>query len=95
MAYGPPPFMPYEPFLLGVGVVFNLLNMGPWPVQRAGTSERHHKVSLWAYGIPLCDTSVASLDERQITHLMSARLKYDLYDFSRGWFGPASFLLLV
>ena len=27
MAYEPPPpFMPYEPFLLGVGVVFNLLN---------------------------------------------------------------------
>ena len=25
MAYEPPPFMPYEPFLLGVGVVFNLL----------------------------------------------------------------------
>ena len=23
----PPPFMPYEPFLLGVGVVFNLLNI--------------------------------------------------------------------
>ena len=22
----PPPFMPYEPFLLGLGVVFNLLN---------------------------------------------------------------------
>ena len=34
MAYGPPfygirtpPFMPYEPFLLGVGVVFNLLRL--------------------------------------------------------------------
>ena len=25
MAYGPPKYMPYEPFLLGVGVVFNLL----------------------------------------------------------------------
>ena len=25
MACEPPPFMPYEPFLLGVGVVFNLL----------------------------------------------------------------------
>ena len=23
MAYEPPPFMPFEPFLLGVGVVFN------------------------------------------------------------------------
>ena len=26
MAYGPPLLMPYEPFLLGVGVVFNLLS---------------------------------------------------------------------
>ena len=25
MAYEPPPFMPFEPFLLGVGVVFNFL----------------------------------------------------------------------
>ena len=28
-----------------------------------------------------------SLDERQITHLICARLKYDLYDFFRGCFG--------
>ena len=28
------------------------------------------------------------LDERQITHLICARLKYDLYDFFRGVFGP-------
>ena len=35
------------------------------------------------------------LDERQITHLICARLKYDLYDFFRGCFGPASFLFLV
>ena len=28
------------------------------------------------------------LDERQITHLICARLKYDLYDFFRGCFGP-------
>ena len=27
------------------------------------------------------------LDERQITHLICARLKYDLYDFFRGCFG--------
>ena len=26
-----PPFMPYEPFLLGVGVAFNLLRKGPHP----------------------------------------------------------------
>ena len=35
------------------------------------------------------------LDDRQITHLICARLKYDLYDFFRGCFGPASFLFLV
>ena len=29
------------------------------------------------------------LDERQIAHLICARLKYDLYDFG-GCFGPAS-----
>ena len=28
------------------------------------------------------------LDEGQITHLICARLKYDLYDFFRGCFGP-------
>ena len=27
------------------------------------------------------------IDERQITHLMCARLKYDLYDFFRGCLG--------
>ena len=27
------------------------------------------------------------LDDRQITHLICARLKYDLYDFFRGCFG--------
>ena len=27
MAYEPRPFMPYEPFLLGVGVVCNLLRI--------------------------------------------------------------------
>ena len=35
MAYEPPPpFMPYEPFLLGVGVVFNLLISDPVYEQR-------------------------------------------------------------
>ena len=31
---------------------------------------------------------VSFVDERQITHLICARLKYDLYDFFRGVFGP-------
>ena len=30
------------------------------------------------------------IDARQITHLICARLQYDLYDFSRGCFGPPS-----
>ena len=30
------------------------------------------------------------LDERQITHLICARLKYDQCDFFRGVLGPAS-----
>ena len=37
----------------------------------------------------------ALLDERQITHLICARLRYDLYDFFRGCLGPASLLFLV
>ena len=31
----------------------------------------------------------------EVTHLICARLKYDLYDFFRGCFGPASFLFLA
>ena len=36
-----------------------------------------------------------SIDERQITHLICARLKYDLYDFSRGVLGLLPVLFLV
>ena len=42
-----------------------------------------------------CSVPSRNLDERQITHLICARLKYDLYDFFRGCFGPVSFLFLV
>ena len=45
--------------------------------------------TMWLGTIP------TPIDERQITHLICARLKYDLYDFFRGCFGPASFLFLV
>ena len=31
-----------------------------------------------------------TIDEGQITHLICARRRYDLYDFFRGCFGPAS-----
>ena len=33
--------------------------------------------------------SMQIVDERQITHLICARVKYDQYDFFRGVFGPA------
>ena len=36
-----------------------------------------------------------SLDERQITHLICARLKYDLYEFFRGVLGLLPVLFLV
>ena len=32
---------------------------------------------------------------QKITHLICARLEYDLYDFFRGCFGPASCSFLV
>ena len=35
------------------------------------------------------------VDERQITHLICARLKYDLYDFFRGVLGLLPVLFLV
>ena len=35
------------------------------------------------------------IDERQITHLICARLKYDLYDFFRGVLGLLPVLSLV
>ena len=38
---------------------------------------------------------IPSWDERQITHLICARLKYDLYDFSRGVLGLLPVLFLV
>ena len=40
-------------------------------------------------------SALVDIDERQITHLICARLKYDLSDFFRGCYGLASFLFLV
>ena len=37
----------------------------------------------------------ACLDDRQITHLICARLKHDLYDFFRGVLGLLPVLFLV
>ena len=34
------------------------------------------------------EVRVFKVDDRQITHLICARLKYDLYDFFRGVLGP-------
>ena len=39
--------------------------------------------------------SPKQLDERQITHLICARLKYDLYDFFRSVLGLLPVLFLV
>ena len=39
--------------------------------------------------------AIGTLDERQITHLICARLKYDLYDFFRGVLGLLPVLFLV
>ena len=36
-----------------------------------------------------------AFDEGQITHLICAHLKYDLYDFFRGVLGPASCSFLL
>ena len=44
---------------------------------------------------PLGGTKYVSLDERQITHLICARLKYDLYDFFRGVLDLLPVLFLV
>ena len=40
-------------------------------------------------------TLLDALNEGQITHLICARLEYDLHDFFRGCFGPASCSFLV
>ena len=38
--------------------------------------------------MPACCVPGAYFDERQITHLICACLKYDLYDFLGGVLGP-------
>ena len=42
MAYRPPHFMPYEPFLWGVGVVFNLLIRDPRKSRHAKKAKASH-----------------------------------------------------
>ena len=52
--------------------------------------ERHSRVTRDDGTVTLsapCAPPRYFLDERQITHLICARLKYDLYDFFRGSFG--------
>ena len=48
------------------------------------------KVNVKKVYVPFSLARTLGFDEGQITHLICARLKYDLYDFSRGCFGPAS-----
>ena len=45
---------------------------------------------IWDSSISILPTLWNTPDERQITRLICACLKYDLYDFCRGVFGPAS-----
>ena len=52
------------------------------------TSAGNRAATTWG----LC---VHLLDEGQITHLICARLKYDLYDFFRGVLGLLPVLFLV
>ena len=67
MAYGPPfygirtpPFMPYEPFLLGVGVVFNLLK---FPL-----SHSLCRISRKAHLEPLLSAGLGMLSKLYIKH---------------------------
>ena len=48
-----------------------------------------------SWGPPLGNLLLKTLDERQITHLIRARLKYDPYDFLRGVLGLLPVLFLV
>ena len=57
MAYEPPLFMPYEPFLLGVGVVFNLLKGAL------------HRVFVWDIDIPTCGYLMSQEDHAQKLYL--------------------------
>ena len=71
---------------------------------------RFHSVTVWGWngssgsgfrfwrftlGKGFFCVSAQFIDERQITHLICARRKYDLYDFVRGVLGLLPVLFLV
>ena len=62
------------------GVVF-LVQRGPWGCELSATKLHITNIDTM---IPMEGLTV--LDDRQITHLICARLKHDLYDFLRGVF---------
>ena len=53
-------------------------------------------IPMWAPGVlNLPKFMTINVDERQITHLICARIKYDLYDFFTGVLGLLPVLFLV
>ena len=59
-----------------------------WPLWLRRLTNSHISGKIWSFvctlSVPL--PSLSKFDEGQITHLICARLKYDLYDFFRGCF---------
>ena len=63
-----PTLTPYEPFLLGVGVVFNILNMSPWgetdharnlAPQKSGRASYEKAAGTGAPGAPMASATSA------------------------------------
>ena len=63
------------------------VNVLAWMEWMSEAFARDCQVNMWMDKTSLL---LVPLNERQITHLICARLKYDLYDFFRGVLGPAS-----
>ena len=57
-----------------------------FPAGRIG--DRGDREIVYAPNVYVPFPAPSMLDERQIIHLICARLKYDLYDFFRGVLGP-------
>ena len=72
---------------------FQVRTSVPNPIFRCPPLRCRHNFALGNVtlsGVPILgeapETRAFKLDDRQITHLICARLKYDLYDFFRGYF---------
>ena len=70
---------------------------GRWKLRLLLSSVELYLFIQWLHeALEMCrHCSFTSVDERQITHLICARLKYDLYDFFRGVLGLLPVLFLV